>query len=464
MSPSHQLDRPVPLRRVFVRWVLPGIAVFLGLVVAVVVLASDRAARGVSNNAVRAVAGHISFQARRVDPAGWTRVLDGSPLPAGEEVLALRLALKPLAQDFGLAGLWVYHERGGLVFSLDGEAPGNPVSLDAVRRALAGEAGAELESVNLESSSLVDFFTPLPRAVRGERAVMVLRRPASRHELLTTGLRVFAPALAAALLLAGLLVLLTRLVFRAQRRIDAHTAELVRLRRRLESFLSRSAVDAAHRAAPGEDVASRRACITVLEADVRGFTTRFRNRAPEVAVGFLNRLTEVELGAVEAEDGDVDKFIGDAVLAWFEGEAAEARAVRAARAMLAGVDPDGPGLGVGLYTGEAIVGAVGPARRRDFTIIGHAVNMASRLCGLAAPGDLVADEATVRALPEEEGAAFGPAEREEVKGGGPMTVRRLRVAAGTESPGTESPGMESPGMESSGMESSGAAPEDRGPD
>ena len=107
----------------------------------------------------------------------------------------------------------------------------------------------------------------------------------------------------------------------------------------------------------------------------------------------------IMVGAITRAGGDVDKLIGDAVLARFQGADAEARAIGAAREAIRLLDQaDLPrGVGIGIYTGEVISGTVGSADRMDFTVIGDTVNLAARLCTAASRGEIVADTDTVTA-------------------------------------------------------------------
>ncbi len=127
--------------------------------------------------------------------------------------------------------------------------------------------------------------------------------------------------------------------------------------------------------------------------DIRRFTERSLALGIEGTVAMLNDTFGVIGEAVQEEGGEILKFIGDAALVVFpcqEGDDRSAclRALACAKAVqkglraLPGYGDDPVGLGVGLHIGEVAYGNIGAAQRLDFTVIGHAVNLASRLEGL----------------------------------------------------------------------------------
>lgn len=132
----------------------------------------------------------------------------------------------------------------------------------------------------------------------------------------------------------------------------------------------------------------RRVC--VMFVDVRGFTRFAEARDPQTVVDYLNRLFDVLVERVDARGGIVNKFLGDGFMAIFgaplpaEDPAHDAAA--AALEMVARVDAEVAAgalpptrIGVGLHLGEALTGTVGSQRRREYTVIGDAVNVAARL-------------------------------------------------------------------------------------
>jgi adenylate cyclase len=138
--------------------------------------------------------------------------------------------------------------------------------------------------------------------------------------------------------------------------------------------------------------------VTILFSDIRGFTTISETLPEEALVAQLNEYFELMVGCVNRHQGTLHKFIGDAVMAvWGDivthspAEDAQ-RAVRSALEMADLVDTlnrrwldEGKPLfhiGVGLNFGEVVVGNIGATQRREFTVIGDAVNLASRIEGL----------------------------------------------------------------------------------
>jgi len=157
--------------------------------------------------------------------------------------------------------------------------------------------------------------------------------------------------------------------------------------------------------------------IGILFADIRGFTTLTEKYKAETTVELLSYLLSDMAHSVTEEDGHVNKYLGDGLLALFgatgEPEPKEQIAqslVRAGYKMQARVDifnlkrvqlmPDlnfdrDLRVGVGIHCGPAIVGFVGPEDRCEFTAIGDNVNIASRLCGIATVNQVLASDAVV---------------------------------------------------------------------
>lgn len=176
------------------------------------------------------------------------------------------------------------------------------------------------------------------------------------------------------------------------------------LRERLElmKFVSRGTVSAIQSSEKtGLSRGGERRRISVLFTDIRGYTEFSEKVEPEVVIEALNTYFDVQAAIVEKHGGDVDKFIGDALVAVFEGEGmarrATACAVEIAEAMmdLLHAHPEYDlHVGIGVASGEAVVGAMGARDRMDFTVLGSTVNRAARLCSNAAPDQVLIDAET----------------------------------------------------------------------
>jgi adenylate cyclase len=178
-------------------------------------------------------------------------------------------------------------------------------------------------------------------------------------------------------------------------------------RERLQRYHSPAVVDRimAKQNTTGDDVlAAHDRDISVLFADVVGFTALAESLAPSEVAAILNRFFSEMTEAIFAEEGTVDKFIGDAILAVFGAPVEQPdharRAVRAAQAMRRAVArlnaSGGRALRVryAINSGIAIAGDVGSARRREYTVLGDVVNTASRIAALAEPDQILVSRAT----------------------------------------------------------------------
>jgi adenylate cyclase len=146
-----------------------------------------------------------------------------------------------------------------------------------------------------------------------------------------------------------------------------------------------------------EDFKSESRTITVLFSDIRGFTSLSETRPPEEIVALLNRYLSAQAETVFRHGGTLDKFIGDAIMAFWNAPTDDPQhaehAVACALDMIEvlkrfnaeSVQNDGVAveldIGVGLHSGPAVVGFVGSQRKLEYTAIGDTVNLASRIEG-----------------------------------------------------------------------------------
>ncbi len=153
--------------------------------------------------------------------------------------------------------------------------------------------------------------------------------------------------------------------------------------------------------------------ITTLFSDIRGFTHMSEILEPELLQLVLNDHLSTLTELVLAHEGTLDKYIGDSIMCFFN--APERQADHALRAVRLALDMQNahhevmqrwqgklelPPIGIGVATGDTMVGNFGSIKRLEYTVIGNDVNLAARLCGAAAPNQILISEATYREVGE----------------------------------------------------------------
>jgi adenylate cyclase len=192
----------------------------------------------------------------------------------------------------------------------------------------------------------------------------------------------------------------------------AHLSE----RLELMKFVSRGTVSAIQSAdSEGLERGGERRRLSVIFTDIRGYTEFSERVPPEVVIDVLNRYFDAQTDIVEQHQGDVDKFIGDALVAVFEGEGMEQRAASCAveiiQAMVQLLEEHPEHdlhVGIGVASGEVVMGAMGARERMDFTVLGSTVNLAARLCSKADPDQVLVDRDTFAAAADSGSLAFEP--------------------------------------------------------
>lgn len=201
-------------------------------------------------------------------------------------------------------------------------------------------------------------------------------------------------------------------------------------RRGLERFLPPTVVERVIQGDPLR-LAGERQTVTILFADLRGSTALAERLAPEEIVGVLNTYLRVMASCVIEAGGILDKFLGDGLMAIFgamgdetHGATAAARAALAMRDRLTALNAERGArgepvvrFGVGMHTGDVVLGAVGLPERSDYTAIGDTVNTASRMESLTKEFqvDAVLSEETAQHL-DGDGSALTPLGEAHVKG------------------------------------------------
>jgi adenylate cyclase len=190
--------------------------------------------------------------------------------------------------------------------------------------------------------------------------------------------------------------------------LDQAAGELRRLDELFSPYLSPQLL-ARLREEPGAgELGGEQREVSVLFADLQGFTAFSERSSPPEVIGMLNAYWAEVVPVVAAEDGIIERFAGDAVMVVFNAATDHPdHAQRAARAALAFVDasetvahgrPEWPRFRVGVNSGPAVIGNVGAVQQRSFAAIGNTTNVAARLQAAAEPGKVVIGATTAAEL------------------------------------------------------------------
>lgn len=142
--------------------------------------------------------------------------------------------------------------------------------------------------------------------------------------------------------------------------------------------------------ASGADAKSEVRDVCVMFVDIRNFTAFSEDKSPEEVVGYLNALFDLMLDGINEHHGIVNKFLGDGFMAIFGAPLSEGNhcknAIEAALAIVACIDAEVKAgrlpptrIGIGVHAGKAVIGNVGSRQRKEYTVIGDVVNVASRV-------------------------------------------------------------------------------------
>jgi class 3 adenylate cyclase len=189
--------------------------------------------------------------------------------------------------------------------------------------------------------------------------------------------------------------------------------QLTQLRRaeQLRRYLAPQVADAVLDGGGSVELASTRRNLTILFADIRGFTAMAERMEPEDLIDALNQYFTTMTDVVFRHGGTLDKYVGDGILAFFGDpipfEDHAERAVVTAFEMRGELDAlretwlergEDLNVGIGISTGYVTVGNIGSATRTEYTVIGNQVNLASRLATIAAPHQILVSERTLSAV------------------------------------------------------------------
>ncbi len=173
----------------------------------------------------------------------------------------------------------------------------------------------------------------------------------------------------------------------------------------MQKFVSGSTMDMIQKDTTQEMVlGGENRILTILFSDIRNSTALSEDKSPSEVIHIVNFYLNLQAKIIKNFGGDIDKFIGDEVMASFNGKDAISRALKCAIEIQATIQNENTKrrklneavceVGIGINNGEVIVGNVGSEDRMDFTAVGLPVNIASRLCTKAKAGDIIIDKNT----------------------------------------------------------------------
>lgn len=418
---SAKIGEPFPLKRYYYVRVIPAVVLFVGVLSALLWFAFDQVTKHIYLEQAQSRIGVIGDSVMDASPDAWAAFIAGKATPA--DLDALNAAFNEEVDRQKLISLKVYDLTGTVIYDINPANIGNVETAPSLRQVILTDQPTLRRKTTIDGTLAHEIYIPYLDPQGNLRAIFEVYEEVGYLDALL--LETAVPAISVPVILQiALMLVLGILVRRAQGDIDQRTEAIGQLSHRLETFVSASALSAAKAAGDMDNIPSRKITCTLFYSDVRDFTSYAEDNAPERVVFFLNDLMTIQVKVVTDFGGDVDKMIGDALLVRFEGADAQKRAIDAAKSILDALRRASlaRGLGIGIYTGQVISGAVGPKSRRDFTVIGDSVNVSARLCSAAEAGEVVADAATVEAAAATD---FGAEERVQVKGRAePLAVRR----------------------------------------
>ena len=190
-----------------------------------------------------------------------------------------------------------------------------------------------------------------------------------------------------------------------------HQIEEAKIQSQLERYVPAQLVNAIIASKGQISLAPAKRKITILFTDIRGFTTKCEELPAEQIVGYLNEYFTQMVDVIFSEEGTVNKFVGDMIVAMFGAPYqlidAEKRAIEAAiRMQLRLKNMSNQWIkenfltGIGISSGDVVVGNIGTPQHQDYTAIGDEVNLASRLQSIAKGGQILVSHSVYQATKE----------------------------------------------------------------
>ncbi len=173
--------------------------------------------------------------------------------------------------------------------------------------------------------------------------------------------------------------------------------DAIRERQLLGTYVSQSTIEMVKKSAQlSANIEPSYQEYAIFFSDIRGFTSFSESHDPKEVMDLLNSLLDFQVNLIKKYGGDIDKFIGDSVMAIFKGEDKEINCLKASFEIQKLWPTDKVFIGIGIKTGKVIVGNIGSSERKEAAAIGDIVNTASRLCSHAKPKEIVVCENTYK--------------------------------------------------------------------
>lgn len=378
-TPLASGDHPYPLRRRFLTIVLPLLLVALAGLLFTVAQALSLSVERTYQAEASGLHAMLGAVAKAEDLGTWDTALSGTFHGRSSPMSAV---LASEGKELSLGCILLLDGSGATVAGANEQKCPTIARVDLVAAAENGSSFREEDG----PPSLWTVITKVASAKAGHSLFVLTAQPAGARES-RLGVQTLAWIGGLALGLLGALGFGTVFVLRAQTDIDARTAALREARSALASYVSANT-----RRRAGGATGARSIEATVLFLDIRDFSSFAEDSTAREAADLVSQVAGIAFRSIAAHGGDVDRLLGDGAIAWFEGDDRRANAMRAAGEMLRLLrDADLPrGVGVGVHDGPVVEAEIGAGDRKDATVLGRTVNLASRLCAAAAAGELVA--------------------------------------------------------------------------
>ena len=424
-----EIDQPFSLRRRFEQLVLPplllGLGIFLWSVYAQEKTMSERVYVELVRNHLQTIVDDALSHDEQLLNLLLERDNSDEGLATSLQNFKQRLIRESALQDYLCISFIVSDGRRLVDVS-------NDSSCRAVEHTVLVRAAMDQRGSLIEDFPRMDVRTvvvPLRVIEESVDIVAVVTKPTpltenNHHQSFKLWAVVAFFALSFAILVAWLLIR------GAQKLIDQQVVDLIRLRNQLSRYVSGGTVRAVM-GSDKNDLPSSRSLMTLLFVDVRHFSSYAESANLDDIVTLLNDVTSIIVSAVTTNHGDVDKVVGDGVLATFSGKERKTHALHAAIEIVEKITSADYArtVGLGVHDGEVVSATIGRGKRRDHTVLGRAVNQASRLCSMAGPGEILAASDTIPSESEFD-RHFGREETLCLKGHtDPVRVRKYKPSA-----------------------------------